>query len=121
LICDLWEKIGAAPLTRKCLDKPQVRKLIDMDNDYAFLVNPVQEANEYAVYSLTEAGYDGSALQALVTIKPTEHRKSPITERMSRERIELLARANMQQVGVMCVLTIFLKCKHFWGGKRTSR
>ena len=50
--------------------------------------------NEYAVYLLTEAGYDGSALQALVTIKPTECRTSPITERMSWERIELLARAN---------------------------
>jgi hypothetical protein len=91
---DLWEKVGAAPLTRKCLDEPQVRKSIDMDNDYAFLGNSVQEANEYAVYSLTEASDDGSALQALVAIKPTERRTSPITERMSRERIELLACAN---------------------------
>ena len=91
---DSWEKIGAAPPTRKCLDDPQVRKSIDSDKEYALLVNSVQEANEYAVYSLTEAGYDGSALQALVTIKPTELRAAPITERMSRERIELLARAN---------------------------
>ena len=65
-----------------------------MDKNYALLVNLVQEANEYAVYSLTEAGYDGSALQALVAIKPAERRMTPITERMSRERIELLARAN---------------------------
>ena len=65
-----------------------------MDKDYALLVNSVQEANEYAVYALTEAGYDGSALQALVAIKPAEGRMTPITERMSRERIELLARAN---------------------------
>jgi hypothetical protein len=35
----------------------------------------------------------GSALQALVAIKPTERRTSPITERMSWERIELMARA----------------------------
>jgi hypothetical protein len=68
--------------------------LIDSNKEYALLVNTVQEANEYAVYSLTEAGYDGSALQALVTIKPTERRTAPITEQMSRERIELLARAN---------------------------
>ena len=40
-----------------------------MDKDYALLVNLVQEVNEeYTVYALTEAGYDGSALQALVTI-----------------------------------------------------
>ena len=63
-------KTGAAPPTRKCLDDPQVRKSIGMDKDYALLVNSVQEANEYAVYALTEAGYDGSALQALVAIKP---------------------------------------------------
>jgi hypothetical protein len=55
-------KTGAAPPTRKCLDDPQVRKSIGMDKDYALLVNSVQEANEYAVYALTEAGYDGSAL-----------------------------------------------------------
>ena len=66
-----------------------------MDKDYALLVNLVQEVNEeYTVYALTEAGYDGSALQALVTIKPAERRMTPITERMSRERIELLAHAN---------------------------
>ena len=71
-----------------------MRKSIDSDNDYALLVNSVQEANEYTVYSLTEAGYDGNQLQALVAIKLTELRTAPITEQMSRERIELLARAN---------------------------
>ena len=83
-----------APPTRKCLDDPQVRKLIGMDKDYALLVNSVQEANEYAIYSLTEVGYDGPALQALVAIKPAERQMTPITERMSQERIELLASAN---------------------------
>ena len=59
---DSWAKIGAAPLTRKCLNEPQVRKSIDIDDDYAVLVNSVQEANDYSVYALTKAGYDGSAL-----------------------------------------------------------
>jgi hypothetical protein len=68
--------------------------LIDMDKDYAFLVNLMQEANEYAVYLLTEASYDGSALQALVVIKPTKCQMAPITEWMLQERIELLACAN---------------------------
>ncbi len=67
-----WASIGAAPLTHKCLKDPQVRKSMDMDKGYAFLVNSVQEANDYAVYALTEGVYDGSPLQALVTIKPTD-------------------------------------------------
>jgi len=67
---------------------------MDSDKDFALLVNSVQEANEYAVYALTEGGYDGSALQGLIEIKPADDRMGPITERMSRERIELLKHAN---------------------------
>ncbi len=89
-----WKKIGAAPLTRACLKDPQVTKSMDSDKDFALLVNSVQEANDYAVYALTEGGFDGSALQGLMEIKPADNRMGPITERMSRERIELLARAN---------------------------
>ena len=44
--------------------------------------------------ALTEAGYDGAALQALVAIKSAERRMTPITERMLRKWIELLACAN---------------------------
>ena len=101
-----------------------MRKLIDMDKDYALLVNSVQEANEYAVYLLTEAGYGGSTLHALVTIKPTEHRTAPITERMTQERIELLACANnhgkkfFATGGSHVCSDEFLKLKHFWQGRR---
>jgi hypothetical protein len=78
-----------------CPQDPQVRQSIDLDKEYALLVNSVQEANEYAIYSLTEAGYDGSQLQALVAVRPADTRSTdPITQRMSKERIELLARAN---------------------------
>ena len=89
-----WIKIGAAPLTRACLQDPQVRKSMDSDKDFALLVNSVQEVNDYAVYALTEGGYDGLALQGLIAIKPADNRMGPITERMSREQIELLAHAN---------------------------
>ncbi len=65
-----------------------------MDKEYALLINSVQEANEYAVYSLTEASYDGSQLQALVAVGPADTWAGPITEWMSKEQIELLARAN---------------------------
>ena len=94
-----------------------------MDKNYALLVNSVQEANEYAVYALTEAGYNGLALQALVAIKPAERRMTPITKRMSRERIELLARANTHGKkffatgGSHVCSDDFLKLKHFWRGR----
>jgi hypothetical protein len=65
-----------------------------LDKKYALLINSVQEANEYAVYSLTEAGYDGSQLQALVAVGPAGTWAGPITERMSKGQIELLAHAN---------------------------
>jgi hypothetical protein len=94
---DSWERIGAAPLTRKFLGDPQVRRSIDINKEYALLVNSIQEANEYAVYSLMEAGYDGSALQALISIRPPNPRMGPIMERMSRKRIELLACANTHE------------------------
>jgi hypothetical protein len=68
---------------------------MNLNKDYAELVNSMQEANEYAVYALTESGYDGSKLQALVAVRSADTRMAGgITERMSRERIELLARAN---------------------------
>jgi hypothetical protein len=69
---DSWAKIGAVPLTRKCLNEPQVRKSMNLNKDYAELVNSVQEANEYAVYAMTESGYDGSKLQALVAVRSAD-------------------------------------------------
>jgi hypothetical protein len=57
------------------------RKSIDFDKDYMLLVNYVQEANKYAMYLLTEVEHDGSALQAMIAIKPTNpHLRGAITE-----------------------------------------
>jgi hypothetical protein len=70
-----WTKVGAAPLTRACLNDPKVRKSIgDGDDEYAQLLRTIQEANDYAVFALSEAGYDGSALQALLKAVPDGHR-----------------------------------------------
>ena len=55
-----------------------MRKSIDLDKEYALLINSVQEANEYTIYSLTEVGYDGSQLQALVAVGPADTRAGPI-------------------------------------------
>ena len=82
---DSWTKIGATPLTRKCLNDPQVRKSIDANKEYALVINSIQEANNYTVYALTEAGYNGLALQALISVRPPDSQMGPITERMSRE------------------------------------
>ncbi len=89
------QRLVPPPLTCKCLDDPQVRRFIDLDKNYALLVNSVQEANEYTIYSLTEAGYDGSKLQVLVAVWLADARmRGPITERLSKEQIKLLAHAN---------------------------
>jgi hypothetical protein len=49
------------------------------------LVNLVQEANEDAIYLLTESGYNGLALQALVAIQLAESWMGVINEQMSQE------------------------------------
>ena len=90
-----WRKIGAAPLTRQCLSDPKVARAIgDGDDKYAALLRSIQEANEYAVYALTEGGYKGSALQGLLKAVPEAMTLTAITVRHSSERIMLLAKAN---------------------------
>jgi hypothetical protein len=66
-----WRKVGAALLTQACLKDPRVARAIgDGDEEYGLLLRSIQEANEYAVYALTEGGYKGSALQALLKAVP---------------------------------------------------
>ena len=90
-----WAKIGAAPLTRKCLNDPKVSRAIgEGDDEYGVLLRSIQEANEYAVYALIEGGYNGCALQALLKAVPEAYIMTAITERHSNERIQLLAKAN---------------------------
>ncbi len=84
-----------APLTRACLKDPRVARAIrDGDDEYKLLLRSIQEVNEYAVYALAEGGYKGSALQALLKAVPEAQVLNPITEKHSRERILLLAKAN---------------------------
>jgi hypothetical protein len=83
-------------LTRACLKDPRVARAIgDGDDEYGLLLRLIQEANEYAVYALTEGGYKGSALQALLKAVPeAQHVLNRITEKHSKERILLLTKAN---------------------------
>ena len=90
-----WRKIGTAPLTRSYLVDPKVSRAIgEGDSKYGVLLRSIQEANDYTVYVLIEGGYNGSALQALLKAVPEAHDTTSITERHSRERIALLAKAN---------------------------
>ena len=62
-----WAKVGAAPLTRKCLSDPKVsRPLGDDDggNDKYLLL--IQTANDLATHALDDMGYNGNLLQVMV-------------------------------------------------------
>lgn len=88
-----WEKVGAAPLTRKCLDDPQVRKTLgEGSEEYNKLLISIQLSNDIATEALTQVGYNGHLLKA--TIVPVEKDNIPLTEPHSRERLELLSKAS---------------------------
>ena len=109
-----WTKVGAAPLTRACLNDPKVRKSIgDGDDKYAQLLRTIQEANDYAVFALSEAGYDGSALQALLKAVPEAQTMTKVTEKRCLRMPIHMVRSFMQLVVVMFALTIFSKQRHF--------
>ncbi|KAL7546421.1 hypothetical protein ACHAWF_015054 [Thalassiosira exigua] len=86
-----WEKVGAAPLTRKCMHDKQVRREIgDADDETNSLMRVMQEGNRLAVQILNRLGYIGDLLEGTISevIKPKH-----VTEPHSKERITLLAKA----------------------------
>ena len=86
-----WEKVGAVPLSRKCLESNKVRRSIgDGDDDQKALVYLIQEHNTLACTGLTLAGYNGDHMK--LTAKPAPSTKV-ITNPHTQERIELLSEA----------------------------
>jgi hypothetical protein len=86
-----WEKVGAVPLSRKCLQSPKVRRSIgDGDEDQQALVSLIVEHNVIACNALSLEGYNGDVMK--ITLKPVE-RTRVLTVPHSQERIELLSRA----------------------------
>ena len=86
-----WEKIGAAPLTRKCLSDSKVRReLGDADDDMNALMIGLQEANDVATALLIRRGFDGT--QLAVTVNQVRKKKN-VTVPHSKERYLLLAKA----------------------------
>jgi hypothetical protein len=86
-----WEKVGAVPLSRKCLESKKVQRSIgDRDEEQQALVYLIQEHNTLACTALTLAGYNGYFLQEKAT--PAASTKV-ITLPHTQERIELLSKA----------------------------
>ncbi len=86
-----WEKVGAVPLSRKCLQSPTVRRSISDGNDeQQALVHLIVEHNIIACNALLLLGYNGDAMR--ITLKPVEH-TNIVTTPHSKERIELLSKA----------------------------
>lgn len=60
-----WETVGAAPITRKCLDYPQVQKTLGKGSkEYN-----VQLSNDFAMNKLTQAGFKGHLMKAQIIPK----------------------------------------------------
>ena len=86
-----WEKVGAVPLSRKCITSPKVRRSIgDGDNEQQLVVNLITENNIIACNALTLEGYNGDMMR--VMLNPIECTKV-ITAPHTQDRIELLSNA----------------------------
>ena len=87
-----WAKVGAAPLTRKCLDDPQVRKTLgEGSEEYNKLLISIQLSNDIATEELTRGGFKGNLLKA--EIVPVED-EQPLTEPNTQDRVNLLYKAS---------------------------
>ncbi|KAL7532024.1 hypothetical protein ACHAWF_009676 [Thalassiosira exigua] len=86
-----WEKVGAAPLTMKCLFDKQVRRQVgDAKDTINQLMRMLDEANRLAVQLLNRLGYAGDLLKA--TCEEVSKTK-PISEPNTTERVVLLGKA----------------------------
>ncbi len=87
-----WEKVGAVPLSRKCLQSPKVRRSIgdDSDEDQWALVHLIVEHTTIACNALSLEGYNGDVMK--ITLKPVE-RTTVLTVPHLQEQIELLSQA----------------------------
>ncbi len=89
--CAVWEKCGAAPLTRACLQSnSQVRRELGDDDDATnTAMLHIQESNNVSTHFLSRIGYNGKVFKN--TIKKV-NRKS-VTVRHSMERIAKIQKA----------------------------
>ena len=90
----VWEKVGAVPCTRACLQDPKVRREhgdVDDETDQMQLVMAeMQQANDTATSLLIHRGYRGDLLQAKLN---QQKERAPLTVPLSEERQRALANA----------------------------
>ncbi len=86
-----WEKAGATPVTRKCLESDKEhREFGDKEDEMDEMMKKIQEQNDKCTFSLTHHGYDGSVLASKLNKQKVT---APVTRPNSSECIEVLARA----------------------------
>jgi hypothetical protein len=87
-----WAKVGAAPLTRACLQDPKVsRTLGDSDDEFQLKLKLIQDLNRESVAALIAKGWAGHHLEGF--LKPMKSVR-PVSQPHSKERLELLAKAS---------------------------
>ena len=87
----VWEKVGAVPLSRRCLQNSKVQRSIgDGTENQQLEVIQTQSVNEIATHALSMSGYDGDALKG--TINPIQATEM-ITMLHTQAHFDLLANA----------------------------
>ena len=94
-----WRKVGAAPLTRACLQDEQVRHDVCENNEedpMSAELRKIQAMNNSSVYFLNSLGYNGNALMAKLQERlTTETVRANVTQLYSSEWLQALAEASM--------------------------
>lgn len=87
-----WAKVGAAPLTRKCLSDPKVSKTLgDGDSNFDEYLLSIQTANDLATHALNDLAYNGDLLK--VKIEENREEAVPLTLPHSKERIDQMRKS----------------------------
>jgi hypothetical protein len=67
-----WAKVGEAPLTCQCLSDPKVSKSLgNGEDDFDEYLHSIQVANDLAMHALTEGGFNGNLLKAMIIEQET--------------------------------------------------
>ena len=87
----LGKLVGACPLTQACLNDPKVRRELNVRDDGTNdLMRDLQRANDLAVHSLKNKGYDGGVFAAEIERVPENN--EPITKKHTTDRMNVLAK-----------------------------
>jgi hypothetical protein len=96
-----WEKVGAVPLTRRCLLSPQVRHEIVMRygainltaDPHATHLATILAKNKEAWDKLCSLGYKGNLFRVELKIRESSKQPGRLTAKNSSERCKALAKA----------------------------